>query len=392
MSSARATSVRTPARPPRGRGRTVDLACAPRRRRAEIEWRAPPPAAPTARRSNASSSASCASRRARRGFVFHSRGDVKAALAGSARRVEAFYRAPYLAHAALEPINCTARVADGKVELWLPTQVPTAARAIAARVAGVDEAAVTLHVTYLGGGFGRRLEVDFIGQAVRVALETGGRPVMLVWSREEDFSHDFYRPAGAALLRAGLDREGRVVAIAITSAGEAPIMRLLERTLPWLAGPVRPADRRPAKGCSICLTGSQASASPMSRPAMMYRSARGARSATRTTRSSARVSSTNWRMRRASTRCSSGSRCWDMPRHRGGAAAGRREGRLGDAVAARRARPRRRAAPKASAASSRWSSRRRSTRHAAGAQRGVPRSTAASRSPRASSRGRWNRR
>jgi isoquinoline 1-oxidoreductase beta subunit len=125
------------------------------------------------------------------GFAFHRRGDVAAADASAARHLEQVYRAPYLAHATMEPINCTARVAGGGVEVWASTQVPGLARAIAAQVAGVGEDAVTIHVPYLGGGFGRRLDVDFVGQAVRVALETGGRPVQLVWSREEDLTHDF---------------------------------------------------------------------------------------------------------------------------------------------------------------------------------------------------------
>ena len=79
----------------------------------------------------------------------------------------------------MEPMNCTARVHDGKVQVWAPTQVPGLARDAAARVAGVKPDAVTVHVTHLGGGFGRRLEVDFVAQAVRVALETAGRPVQL---------------------------------------------------------------------------------------------------------------------------------------------------------------------------------------------------------------------
>ncbi|MGK3891072.1 molybdopterin cofactor-binding domain-containing protein, partial [Enterococcus faecium] len=86
-------------------------------------------------------------------------------------------------------------VRDGRVSLWAPTQVPGLARELAARVAGVPLEAVDLQVTYLGGGFGRRLDIDFIGQAVRVAMDCGGVPVQLVWSREEDTTHDFYRPA-----------------------------------------------------------------------------------------------------------------------------------------------------------------------------------------------------
>ena len=182
------------------------------------------------------------------GFPFHRRGDAAVAMAGAARQFVRTYRAPYLAHAALEPINCTARVVAGKVEVWVPTQVPGMARALAAKVAGVPEDAVTVHVTYLGGGFGRRLEVDVVGQAVRVALETGGRPVQLAWSREEDMTHDFYRPAGVAVLQAGLDAAGMPVALRVTSAGDAITPRWIERGLPHLAGPVDTPDKTASEG------------------------------------------------------------------------------------------------------------------------------------------------
>ena len=150
----------------------------------------------------------------------------------------------------MEPINCTARVADGRVDVWAPTQVPGFARAIAAHVAGVAEEAVTVHVTYLGGGFGRRLEVDFVGQAVRVALETGGRPVQLLWPREEDITHDFYRPAGVAVLQASFDSAGTLSGLAISSAGDAIVPRWLERGLPALAGKLEPPDKTTAEGLS----------------------------------------------------------------------------------------------------------------------------------------------
>lgn len=175
--------------------------------------------------------------RAGGGFVFHDRGDVDTAMAGGARVVEALYEAPYLAHATMEPPNCTAQVADGAVTLWLPTQVPGLARAVAAAVAGVDEDAVTVHVAYLGGGFGRRLEVDVVAQAVRVARECGGAPVQLLWPREEDIGHDFYRPAAAAWMRAALDAGGRAVALDLHGAGDAIVPRWLARALPSLAGP-----------------------------------------------------------------------------------------------------------------------------------------------------------
>ncbi|HEX4236098.1 MAG TPA: molybdopterin cofactor-binding domain-containing protein [Caldimonas sp.] len=182
------------------------------------------------------------------GFAFHRRGDVAAADASAARHLEQVYRAPYLAHATMEPINCTARVAGGGVEVWASTQVPGLARAIAAQVAGVGEDAVTIHVPYLGGGFGRRLDVDFVGQAVRVALETGGRPVQLVWSREEDLTHDFYRPAGVAIVRAGLGADGMPTTLRITSAGDAITPRWMERALPALAGPVDTPDKTTSEG------------------------------------------------------------------------------------------------------------------------------------------------
>ena len=215
----------------------------------EVDWQPPP--AGTLDSSSIAASLDAAARAAAAsddGLAFYRRGDANQALADAPRRVEALYRAPYLAHAAMEPINCTARVADGRVELWAPTQVPSFARAIAARVAGVPESMVTLHVTYLGGGFGRRLEVDVIGQAVRVALETGGRPVQLLWPREEDITHDFYRPAGAALMQAGLDAQGRVSALKITSAGDAITPRFMERNAPALAGPIDLPDKTASEG------------------------------------------------------------------------------------------------------------------------------------------------
>ncbi|HUP06123.1 MAG TPA: molybdopterin cofactor-binding domain-containing protein [Caldimonas sp.] len=186
--------------------------------------------------------------RSGRGFVFHQRGDVDAADRAAARRMEAVYRAPYVAHAPMEPVNCTARVADGMVEVWAATQVPGLARAVAARAAGVREEHVTVHVTYLGGGFGRRLEAEVVGQAVRVALETGGRPVQLLWSREEDLGHDVYRPAGAAVLSSSLDARGRPLSLRITSAGDAITPRWMERVLPALAGPVDTPDKTASEG------------------------------------------------------------------------------------------------------------------------------------------------
>ncbi len=182
------------------------------------------------------------------GFTFYEKGDTDQAEAAAARRIEAVYRAPYLAHATLEPMNCTAQVSDGKVFLWVPTQVPQMGAAIAARVAGVPVEDVSVIVTLLGGGFGRRLEVDYIAQAVRVAMDCGGRPVQLIWSREEDSTHDFYRPMQVASLRAAVDAEGHISSLRIRSAGDAITPRWMERGLPGLAGPVDTPDKTVAEG------------------------------------------------------------------------------------------------------------------------------------------------
>lgn len=167
-----------------------------------------------------------------RGFTFHRSGDVEEVEQRAPRKVEAWYHAPYVAHAALEPMNCTARVAKGRVELWVPTQAPQLCRAAAAAVAGVNLEDVDLHVTLLGGGFGRRLEVDYAAQAVRVAMDVPGTPVQLSWSREEDATHDFYRPMQVARLRGTLDAEGQVLSLRIESAGDAISPRWFERVLP----------------------------------------------------------------------------------------------------------------------------------------------------------------
>ena len=142
-------------------------------------------------------------------------------VAGAARSVAAEYRAPFLAHAAMEPLNCTARVLDGKVMLWASTQVPSVAVDAAARTAGVAREDVAIEVMLLGGGFGRRLETDIVIQAVAIAKALRGRPVQLVWTREDDVAHDVYRPAALARFSAPLSSDGRVLAWDSKSAGGA---------------------------------------------------------------------------------------------------------------------------------------------------------------------------
>ena len=139
-------------------------------------------------------------------------GDVGKAFAYAKKTVEAEYYAPYLNHATMEPMNCTAAVKGDRVEVWVPTQNGEASLASAAEAAGVPLANVEVHKTHLGGGFGRRGAFqDYVRQAVAIA-KAAGKPVKLVWSREEDMQHDFYRPASMARMKAALDANGIPVA------------------------------------------------------------------------------------------------------------------------------------------------------------------------------------
>lgn len=154
------------------------------------------------------------------------------------RPFEATYRAPYLAHTTMEPMNCTALVAErdgGKtVEIWMPNQSPTLMRLIAAKTADVAQADVTVHTTFLGGGFGRRAEVDLVRQAVTCALAMPGRPVQVLWSREEDIRHDYYRPMALARWRAELDTSGvapKLVSVAKRQVAQSPTDQFPARTI-----------------------------------------------------------------------------------------------------------------------------------------------------------------
>ncbi len=138
-------------------------------------------------------------------------GDVEKALAGAARKLSATYTLPFLAHATMEPMNCTARVDAGGAELWVPTQAPLWARGDVAKALGLPDDKVTVHTTFLGGGFGRRAFPDFPVEAALVA-KAAGVPVQLTWSREDDFLGDYFRPCGKNELRGGLDAKGNLVA------------------------------------------------------------------------------------------------------------------------------------------------------------------------------------
>src|SRR6184192_805018 len=138
-------------------------------------------------------------------------GDAAGALAGAAKRVEAVYEVPFLHHATMEPMNCTAHVRADGCDVWAPTQNQTRAQEVAAELTGLSKGRVRVHTTFLGGGFGRRLEPDFVAEAVRVSQAVGA-PVKVIWSREDDVQHGFYRPATYNKFAAGLDAAGTPVA------------------------------------------------------------------------------------------------------------------------------------------------------------------------------------
>ncbi|MEP6687819.1 MAG: molybdopterin cofactor-binding domain-containing protein, partial [Gemmatimonadales bacterium] len=145
------------------------------------------------------------------GEPIRSDGDVAAAFAGAARTIEATYEVPLLAHAPMEPMNCLADVRADRAEVWGPMQNPGGVQGLVARVTGLDRAAVKVHLTRVGGGFGRRLLSDYAAEAATVSKAVG-RPVQVVWTREEDLRQDYYRPCGVHRLRAALDADGRVIA------------------------------------------------------------------------------------------------------------------------------------------------------------------------------------
>jgi isoquinoline 1-oxidoreductase beta subunit len=166
---------------------------------------------PTARVSSADIARLMAQSAEHAGAVARHDGDPGPALSRAAKRIEAVYETPFLAHATMEPMNCTAHVRHDGVEIWVPTQSQTGAQRLGAAIGGVAPELVKVHTTYLGGGFGRRFEMDFIQEALETSKAVGA-PVKVVWSREDDVRHDYYRPASYHRMRAGLDGDNRPAA------------------------------------------------------------------------------------------------------------------------------------------------------------------------------------
>ena len=160
------------------------------------------------------------------GPVAENIGDVDKAMASAAVKVEATYQVPFLAHATMEPMNCTVHVRKDGCEVWVGSQVLSRAQATAARTTGLPLDKVVVHNHLLGGGFGRRLEIDGVTRAVQIAMHVDG-PVKVIWSREEDLQHDMYRPYFLDRLSAGLDEKGMPVAWSNRFAGSSILARFL---------------------------------------------------------------------------------------------------------------------------------------------------------------------
>jgi isoquinoline 1-oxidoreductase subunit beta len=177
------------------------------RRALDVKW----DEGPNAGASSATISQLFADQMSKPGAEARKEGDAESALIGAKQNIVAVYEVPYLAHATMEPINCTADVRADRVDVWAPTQFQTVAQGTAAKICGLKPENTFIHTTYLGGGFGRKAGADFIIEAVEISKAIG-KPVKLTWSREDDTQHDYYRPASYAKLAGGLGADGWPVA------------------------------------------------------------------------------------------------------------------------------------------------------------------------------------
>ena len=163
-----------------------------------------------------------------RAQIVGERGDPEQAIRRASRQLQATYRYAFLSHAQLEPQCCVAHYReDDQLEIWAPSQTPQRAITVAAKVLGLDESKITMHQPRVGGGFGRRLMNDYVGEAAAIARRVG-RPVKLQWTREDDMNHDFLRPGGVHALTAGLDESGRIAGwqnhfVTFSQDGERPV-------------------------------------------------------------------------------------------------------------------------------------------------------------------------
>jgi isoquinoline 1-oxidoreductase beta subunit len=192
-----------------------------------------------------------AERALQKGDVVRNDGNVEEALAKAPKTLRAVYEVPYQAHATPEPMSCTAHVYKGGCDIWVPTQNQDNSQETAARITGLDYEDVHVHTTFLGGGFGRRIEADFVAEAVQISQAIKA-PVKVIWTREEDVQHDFYRPATYNVLQAGLDNNGWPTAWTHRIVGPAIMDRLIPQFTPSM---VPPWFLRPLKNLSAWFAG-----------------------------------------------------------------------------------------------------------------------------------------
>lgn len=179
-------------------------------------------------------------------FSHKSVGDAAAVIGRAPNKIEATYQVPFQAHATMEPINCTAQIKDGRCDIWAPVQGVELVHNVAAQVTGLPTDKITVHRTFLGGGFGRRLLADFVKQTLIVALAVK-RPVKLTWSREEDMGHDFYRPAMLHAISGALDESGKVTALAHRVVSPSHMLYIFPRgflaPMPDWTNPAAPPEK-----------------------------------------------------------------------------------------------------------------------------------------------------
>jgi isoquinoline 1-oxidoreductase beta subunit len=177
------------------------------RKALEVKW----DLGPAAKESSAGLHEQFMANAAKPGKIVRNDGGANAALTSSAKAIEAAYEFPFAAHACMEPMNCTVHIRPDGADAWVPTQAPQWAQAVIAETAKLPPEKVIVHTTLMGGGFGRRYQADFVMEAAQVA-KAAGKPVMVLWTREDDMQHDFYRPASYHKLQGALDANGNLVA------------------------------------------------------------------------------------------------------------------------------------------------------------------------------------
>jgi isoquinoline 1-oxidoreductase beta subunit len=167
---------------------------------------------------------------AKTGVIAETKGDAKKVIGQAVKTLEAHYKFPYLAHATLEPMNCTAHVEKDRVRIWAPTQMQTMTQMTAAKMTGLPPAKIEVMTTYCGGGFGRRGELSVVIDAISLAMQMK-RPVKVVWTREDDFKNDFYRPGSLSHIQAGLDSSGNLIAWAHKIATPSILSRVFPQAV-----------------------------------------------------------------------------------------------------------------------------------------------------------------